>query len=414
MFNKKPIRILRVIARLNVGGPAIQAVSLTSDLASDRYQTMLVCGQVSAGEGDMAYLAEEKGVKPVVVPELGREISIFDDLKCFFALRKIIKQFSPHIIHTHTAKAGTLGRLAALSINPTARSGSGISMVHTFHGHVFHSYFSALKTFVFILIERLLARFTDRIVVISQLQKGDICYKFRIAGKEKVKVIRLGFDLSGFRDCDRNRGGLREKFLLNGAPDKFLVGTIGRLAQVKNHSLLLNAVRLLKDWGKVDSFRFLIVGDGELRAKLEKEAVNSGIRKEVVFTGWQRDMPAVYGALDAVALTSKNEGTPVTVIEAMASSKPVVVTDVGGVRDLLGEIRDESPNGFQLTSNGILVPSENGEALANALLFLLENREESYQMVKNARGFVSKKYSLERLIDDIGNLYDELVNYGAA
>ena len=414
MPDKKPIRILRIIARLNVGGPAIQAVSLTSELAPDSYQTMLVCGQVSSDEGDMAYLAKEKGVKPVVIPELGREISVFDDLKCFFALRKIIRRFRPHIIHTHTAKAGTLGRLAALSINATARSGSRISIVHTFHGHVFHSYFSKLKTFAFIQIERLLARYTDRVIVISPLQKEDICDKFRIADKGKVKVIRLGFDLSGFRDCGRNRDGLRAKYFLNGAPVKFLVGTVGRLTRVKNHSLLLNAVMLLKDWGKLDLFRFLIVGDGELREDLENEARSSGIQEEIIFTGWRKDMPPVYGALDAVALTSKNEGTPVTVIEAMAASRPVVATDVGGVRDLLGKIKEKRPNGVQLARNGILVPPEDGEALANALLFLLEKRKKPDQMAMNARDFVSEKYSLKRLVDDIENLYDELVSEGTA
>jgi len=414
MLNKKPIRILRIIARLNVGGPAIQAVSLTSELSPDRYQTMLVCGQVSASEGDMAYLAKEKGVKPVVIPELGREISIFDDLRCFFALRKIIRRFRPHIIHTHTAKAGTLGRLAALIINATSRSGSRISIVHTFHGHVFHSYFSKLKTLVFIQIERLLARYTDRIIAISPLQKWDICNKFRIAGKEKVKVIRLGFDLSGYRDCDRKRWTLREKYLSNSAPDKFIVGTIGRLAQVKNHSLLLKAVKLLKDWGKLDLFRFLIVGDGELRAELENEARNSGVREEIIFAGWHKDMPPVYGALDAVALMSKNEGTPVTLIEAMAASKPVVATDVGGVRDLLGKIKEERPNRVQLAGNGILVPPEDSEALANGLLFVLENRKKLDQMAINARDFVSKKYSLKRLVDDIANMYDELISEGTA
>jgi glycosyltransferase involved in cell wall biosynthesis len=414
MPDKKPIRILRIIARLNVGGPAIQAISLSSELSPDRYQTMLVCGQVSAGEGDMAYLAKEKGVKPVVIPELGREISIFDDLKCFFALRRIIKRFRPDIIHTHTAKAGTLGRLAALSINAISGSGSRISIVHTFHGHVFHSYFSTLKTFAFIQIERLLARFTDRIITISPLQKRDICDKFRIAGKEKVKVIRLGFDLSGFGDCERKRGGLREKYFLNGAPDKFLVGTIGRLARVKNHSLLLNAVMLLKDRGKLDLFRFLIVGDGELRAELENEARNSGVQEEIIFAGWHKYMPPVYEALDAVALMSKNEGTPVTLIEAMAASKPVVATDVGGVRDLLGEIGEKRPNGVQLAGNGILVPPEDAEALANALLFLLENRKKIDQMTVNAKNFVSRKYSLKRLVDDIEILYAALVNVGAA
>ncbi len=414
MPDKKPVRILRIIARLNVGGPAIQAVSLTNELSPDRYQTMLVCGQVSEGEGDMAYLAEEKGVKPVVIPELGREISILDDLKCLFALRRIIKRFRPHIIHTHTAKAGTLGRLAALSMNATSGFKNRISIVHTFHGHVFHSYFSTLKTFIFIQIERLLARFTDRVITISPLQKWDICNKFRIAGKKKVKVIRLGFDLSGFRDCDRKGGGLREKFLLNGAPDKFLVGIIGRLTQVKNHALLLKAVMLLKEWGKLDLFRFFIVGDGELREGLEIMARNSGIQDEIIFTGWQKDMPAVYGALNAIALTSNNEGTPVTLIEAMAASKPVVATDVGGVRDLLGKINDKRPDGVQLAENGILVPREDTEALAHALLFLLENRKKIDQMTIDAKNFVSREYSLKRLVDDIETLYAGLIKDGSA
>jgi len=208
-------------------------------------------------------------------------------------------------------------------------------------------------------------------------------------------------------------GGQREKYLLNGAPDKFFVGTIGRLTQVKNHSLLLNAVMLLKDWGKLGLFRFFIVGDGELRAELENEARNSGIREEIIFAGWHKNMPPVYAAFDAVALTSKNEGTPVTLIEAMAASKPVVATDVGGVRDLLGKIREKRPDRVQLAENGILVPPEDAEALANGLLFLLENRKKIDQMTVNAKNFVSRKYSLKRLVDDIENLYAELVTDGA-
>jgi glycosyltransferase involved in cell wall biosynthesis len=408
MPHKKPIRILRIIARLNVGGPAIQAVSLTSGLSPDRYQTLLVCGKVSASEGDMAYLAEEKGVRPFFIPELGREISLADDLKCFFALRRIIRRFRPHIVHTHTAKAGTLGRLAAMSINATSGCERKISIVHTFHGHVFHSYFSALKTFAFIHIEKLLARYTDRIVTISPLQKRDISDRFRIAGREKVNIIRLGFDLSDFSNCDRKGAKLREKYLLKGASDKFLVGIIGRLAQVKNHQLLLKAVMWLKKWGKADLFGFLIVGDGELRQDLENETRNSGLQEEIIFTGWHKEMPPVYGALDAVALMSKNEGTPVTLIEAMAASKPVVATGVGGVRDLLGKTREKRANGVQLADNGILVPPEDAEALAHALLFLLENRKKIDQMTMNARDFVSRKYSLKRLIDDIENLYVEL------
>ncbi|MCP4668249.1 MAG: glycosyltransferase family 4 protein, partial [Deltaproteobacteria bacterium] len=274
----KPVRVLRMIARLNVGGPAIQAISLTSELVSKGYQTMLICGAVGSNEGDMTYLAGDRNVRPIVIPELGREISIVDDLKAFLSLRRIIKRFKPHIIHTHTAKAGTLGRLAAISVNILSRSGKRIRIVHTFHGHVFHSYFNAVKSFFFILIERLLARFTDRIVAISALQRDDICLGFRITKPEKVSVIPLGFDLSGFRHCDTFREIAREEYMSGEFAEGFLVGIIGRLTAVKNHSLLLRAMGCLKNRGQLGPFKFLIVGDGELKAKLEKEAIELGGR----------------------------------------------------------------------------------------------------------------------------------------
>jgi glycosyltransferase involved in cell wall biosynthesis len=375
---------------------------------------MLICGQVSPYEGDMSYLAEAKGVNPFVVPELGREISIVDDLRCFIALRKIIRRFRPDIIHTHTAKAGTLGRLAAFSVN--IRGGSKkIRTVHTFHGHVFHSYFSAPKTFVFVQIEKFLARFTDRIIAISPLQKHDICKKYRVARDEKVRVIRLGFDLSAFTGCAENKDVVREGSLFNDSQKKFSVGAVGRLTHVKNHTLLLKAVKLLKDRQKLRLFKFFIIGDGELRTQLEDEARNLRVSEDIVFTGWQRDMASIYRALDAVVLTSRNEGTPVTLIEAMAAARPVVATEVGGVRDVLGAIEGKNLDvGFHLGANGVLVPPENAEALADALLFIMEKRETTEQMVRNAKEFVTEKYSLSRLIDDMENLYREILDKGAA
>jgi glycosyltransferase involved in cell wall biosynthesis len=410
MPDKSTTKILRIIARLNVGGPAIQAITLTSELSSTGYQTMLVCGNVSPHEGDMAYLAAKKGVQPFAVPELGREISVVHDWKAFLALRKIIRQFKPHIIHTHTAKAGTLGRLAALSINLSHKHKTKISVVHTFHGHIFHSYFGFLKTSAFVQIERLLARFTDRIVVISELQKRDICNRFKVAKREKVKVIQLGFDLSNFKDCMKYRRSVRQKFLRNDPKEAFLVGAIGRLTPVKNHSLLLKAIKQLNDQGRGDSFRFLIVGDGELRRDLIKEASDLGLQDQVIFVGWQQDMPPVYGALDAVVITSKNEGTPVTLIEAMASDKPVVATDVGGVRDLLGGTKGAVHGAFELARNGILVPSGDAKAFADALIFLQENREICARIASNSKDFVERQYSIERLLDDIKSLYEELIN----
>ena len=299
---KKHVRVLRIIARLNVGGPAIQAISLSSELPSKGYQSMLVCGTIDSHEGDMAYLAEDRGLTPLVIPELGREISPVKDLLSFFALLKIIRGFRPHIIHTHTAKAGTLGRLAAITMNMVSRSRNKIRIVHTFHGHTFHSYFNTIKVSIFVMIEKLLAKFTDRIVVISPLQKDDICHGYRIAKVQKVRVIPLGFDLSRFRNCENYRKTTREEYLTEESPDTFLVGMIGRLTDVKNHSLLLRTMKNLKDHGLLGSFRFLIVGDGELRSKIQNEAVNLGVRNAIVFTGWKRDLAPIYGALDAVVL----------------------------------------------------------------------------------------------------------------
>ena len=369
---------------------------------------MLVCGKVSPLEGDMSYFAKEKDVQPVVISKLGREISLINDMKSFFALRAIIKRFRPHIIHTHTAKAGTLGRLAASSINMSSRSDSRIRLVHTFHGHTFHSYFNPLKTSLFIQIERFLARFTDRIIVISPLQQNDICYRYRITGNERVRILPLGFDLSSFSNCDKHPDRLRERYLSISLPDTVLVGILGRLAAVKNHRMLINAAKHLQDRGKLDLFRFVVVGDGELRAELRSYAEDLGVQDALLFTGWQRDVAPVYKAVDIIALTSKNEGTPVTLIEAMAGKKPVVATDVGGVRDLMGEIRETTSDGFLLAENGMLVPSEDAEALANALLFLRENREMSTQMARRGQAFVKEQYSKERLLTDIKLLYNEL------
>ena len=204
---------------------------------------------------------------------------------------------------------------------------------------------------------------------------------------------------------------MREKFLPQESSDVFLVGAIGRLTAVKNHFMLLEALKVLKTRDeKGGHLKFLFVGDGELKRQLKKQASDLHVQDSVIFAGWQKEMPPVYGAIDAVALTSKNEGTPVAVIEAIASGKPVVATDVGGVRDLLGEILETSPRGFQVARNGILVPPGNCEALAEALVFLLQEREVCERMAGGSKVFVSKTYSLERLLDDIKALYSGLVS----
>ncbi len=410
MSATRPIRILRIIARLNIGGPAIQAVFLTRFFSNAHYQTMLVCGKVDSSEGDMGYLAKEKGVTPHYIPELGREISLYSDLKAFITLRRIIKRFDPHIVHTHTAKAGSLGRLAVLSllILPRRRY-RRIKLIHTFHGHVFHSYFNTIKTSVFVRIERFLSKFTDRIITISPLQKKDICHKYRIANPKKVSVIPLGFDLARFSGRD-NDGEKRTRYLSHGSDSVLLVGIIGRLTHVKNHRMFLNAVKHLESLGKGHFFKFLIVGDGVLKQELIGHSAKLGISESVSFIGWQRDMPSIYNALDIVVITSLNEGTPVTLIEAMAAGKPVIATDVGGVRDLFPGIDGKKhPKGYELTRNGILIPSGKSTILANALLYILENQETAFKMSQHARDFVLKRYSMQRLVNDMESLYSKLI-----
>ena len=396
-LKKEPIRILRIIARLNIGGPAIQAVTLSDLFSKGRFRTCLVCGQVSAHEGDMSYLASSRQVNPVVLPTLGREISLLDDVKTFWQLRKIIGEFNPHIVHTHTAKAGTLGRLAGISLNAQRIFRQKMRLVHTFHGHVFHSYFSTRKTSAFVMIERFLARFTDRIIVISPSQKKDICEKYKIAKPNRVEVVPLGFDLSGFERL--------------GPPphEVFSVGIIGRLTPVKNHRMLLEVAKLLKERGMDHVFKFFVVGDGELKQDLIREAAALGIEEDLRFTGWQKQMPEVYRKLDAVVLTSLNEGTPVSLIEAMASARPVIATDVGGVKDLMGEIDTARAEGYKLARHGILLPSGDSKAMAEALLFAVRERTLTTEMAERAKKHVLERYSLERLVRDMETLYEGLV-----
>ena len=402
----RPTRILRLIARLNIGGPAIQAITLSSELSRDQYQTLLVYGSLSSGEGDMTYFARGKGVHRFIIEELGRNISLMDDLKALFIIRKIIKRFKPDILHTHTAKAGTLGRLAALSLRVPILTSKKIRVFHTFHGHTFHSYFSRLKTFIFILVERFLARFTDSIIVVSEQQKKDICDTFKIAPEKKVQVIRLGFDLSAYGKIAPHRKASLPNNGDRKNPDSLRVGIVGRLTPIKNHSMLLEAINHLSVSGKLDRFKFIVVGDGELKTILMKEAEKLNVKDAISFRGWQKDMPAIYSELDTVVLTSKNEGTPVAIIEAMAASRPVVATAVGGVPDLIGSINEKKPDGFQVGERGLILPSENAKALAGALLFVLENRKELKPMIRRAKEFAYADYSQQRLLNDIKTLYE--------
>jgi glycosyltransferase involved in cell wall biosynthesis len=400
------MKILRIIARLNVGGPARHVVWLTSALQDDEFQSKLIAGKVPQGEEDMAYIADAVGVSPIFIEEMSRELSP-KDVVSLFRIYSQIRREKPNIIHTHTAKAGTVGRTAALLYRWTTFK--TLKVVHTFHGHVFHSYYGKGKTRLFLLIEKFLARFaTDKIITISPQQFHEIHEEFGIGRREQFEIVPLGIDLEPFADPD----GKREKFRdeIGVASDEVLVGFVGRLTEIKNIPMLLQSVAKYAETSHADNpkLTFIIVGDGHMRQTLEKEAANLKVNNLVTFLGNRVDTNAVYAGLDIIALTSLNEGTPLSLIEAMASERPLISTLVGGVRDLLGEI-GESSNGFNIHERGLSVESGEADALAKGLIYLAKNEKLRLRLARAGKIYVESNYSKDRLISDIKSLYRNLL-----
>jgi len=403
------MKILRIIARLNVGGPARHVIWLTDGLRNSGYETLLVSGVVPPGEDDMSYLARNAGVVPFVIPQMSREISLKDALTTWKLFRLMLRE-RPRLVHTHTAKAGTVGRVAGLMyrwLTPAALIGRPrtCSFVHTYHGHVFHSYYGPRKTRLFLAIERSLARLvTDRIVVISAQQRAEIGEAFRVGRSEQFAVIPLGLDLDEFASWQERRPRVRSELGLD--EDTTLIGIVGRLTEVKNHRLFLDAVALLKKTSAAKA-RFVIIGDGHLRDELEAQAKSLNLAEEVLFLGTRKDPEDFYPALDIVALTSLNEGTPLTLIEAMANARPVIATAVGGVVDLLGSTVS-GRDGYRICERGLLVESGDAEGFARGLARLVEDPALRQRISAKGPEFVAQHYSKARLLADISRLYREL------
>lgn len=386
--------MIRIIARLNIGGPAIHAVLLTEGLDKARFETLLTCGSISDKEGDMSYYASEHNISPVFIPELKREINFRDDLTAFIKILRFINIEKPDIIHTHTAKAGTIGRMAAVAFKlNNLFSPTSLKIVHTFHGHVFDGYFGAIKTRIFILIERMLSLFTDQIFTVSESVKNELIL-LGIAKNNKIIVMPLGFELDKFL-----------RLPLSDNPD-LNIGIVGRLVSIKNHRLFLELAKKVINDNPTFKLNFMIIGDGELRDELQKYANALDLEERVVFLGWKKDLEQVYSELEIVVSTSLNEGTPVSLIEAMASARPVVATDVGGVADLLGKgLANIEQNKFKLMERGILVKSGDLDGFAAALSFLISNKGLAKDMGINGRRFAQDKFSKDRLITDVENQY---------
>lgn len=367
---------MRVITRLNVGGPARQALLLTRFLEPE-YETTLVAGTPTAAEGELTDPEVEVTRLPLV-----RQIAPPDDIRAFNGLRGLVAHEHPKIIHSHMAKAGALARLAARG------TGRNVRTVHTFHGHVFEGYFGPLIERGFIEVERRLARRTDALIAISP-EIRDQLLELRIGRPEQYRVIPLGFDLTPLLGVSSPTGRLRQASGV-GTNDP-LIGIVGRLTAIKNHALLFSALERMPD------VHCVVLGDGELRAELERLVERLRLTDRVHFLGWWLDVPSAMSDLDVVVLTSRNEGTPVSLIEALAAARPAVATDVGGVRFVVKD-----------GASGLVVPPDDPEALAAAILRLSDDKVLRETMGARGREDVASLFGRERLLKDIRALYMEL------
>jgi glycosyltransferase involved in cell wall biosynthesis len=389
----KRIKILRVIARLNMGGPALHVAYLTEGLTRRGYDTTLVAGSLARGEDSMAFVADARGVEVVRIDELGREISPLRDLMATIRLARLIRKERPQILHTHTAKAGTVGRVAAR----LAGSRKPPIVVHTFHGHVLRGYFGPVRTLLFRLLERWLAAGTTALIAVSPQVRDDLV-SLGVAPRERFVVIRLGIELDERVAPEEDGRGESRRYL--GIPgDRFAVGWIGRMTAVKRTDDVLIAFKSLRDSG-VDAV-LCMVGDGPDRLPLEQRAQELGVARDTVFLGYQEDVAPFYAAFDVLVLPSGNEGTPVTVIEALAAERPVVATRVGGVPDVVRDGED-----------GFLVEAGATEDLADRLGRLARDPALRARMGKKGRERVLPRYAVKRLVDDVDELYRSLLSAG--
>jgi glycosyltransferase involved in cell wall biosynthesis len=386
-----PVRVLRVIARLNTGGPALHVAYLAKGLESRGYHTTLVAGRLARGEDSMAFVADELGIDVVSLRELHREISpVYDPIAVARVVREI-RRVRPQILHTHTAKAGAVGRAAALLAGDAAPP----IVVHTYHGHVLRGYFDPLLTQIFKETERALSRHTTRLIAVGPEVRDDLV-ELGIAPAEKFSVIRLGIDLESRVQID---DAVREKqrYLFGIPNERFVVGWIGRMTSIKRVPDVLLSFKRLLDLG-IDA-TLCLVGDGPDREAAEREAKELGIARRIIQLGYQRDVSPYYALFDALVLPSANEGTPVVAIEALAACRPVVATRVGGVPDVVTEGED-----------GFLVEVGDIDGIAEALARLARDPELRRRMGQSGRERMIPRYRVERLVDDVDALYRELLS----
>jgi glycosyltransferase involved in cell wall biosynthesis len=390
-------RILRIINRFNLGGITYNVTYLSKYMSSE-YETLLIGGDKEPGEDSSTFIPEQLGLKPILIPEMKRAISWGEDKKAYNRIKEIIKEFKPDIVHTHASKAGAVGRLAAFNQKVPV-------VVHTFHGHVFHSYFGKAKTTLYKNVERYLAKRSSAIVAISDKQKYELTQIHKIAPPEKTHVINLGFDLNKFiDDKEGKRKDFRAKYLVE--DDEIVLVIVGRLAPIKNHDMFLRCLKNVLN-SSTKKIRAFIVGDGETRNQCENKARELNIdftdflttprKATLTFTSWITNVDWVLAGSDIVCLTSFNEGTPVSLIEAQAAGKPVITTDVGGVRDVVSD------------QTGFLTGVDDDAYYTQKLLSLIEEEALRKSMGDKGWEIVGKQFHYTRLVSDMEKLYGQLL-----
>jgi glycosyltransferase involved in cell wall biosynthesis len=392
-----PIRVIRIIARLNIGGPAIQAITLTKGLEPLGYRTTLVRGREEPDEGSMDYLADELDVRPVLLPSLRRNPG-WHDLPALVALIRTIRRERPQIVHTHAAKGGTLGRLAALAAGVGRRQRP--ILVHTYHGHSLTGYFSPRSAAIYRQIERLLARHTDRLIAVSDEVRDELV-ELGVAAPDRFEVVPLGFDLRPFEVAPAERGRRRDRLRgeLDIPADDQLVTLIARLVPIKRVDRFLRVARALA--AQRPGLHFLVVGDGELREQLQASPDAADLDGHLTWAGFRRDIADICFASDAVVLTSDNEGTPVSLIEARAAGTPVVSTRVGGTASVVGDAR-------------FLCDPGDDAGLARAVRSLLDHPELANAVASAGRDRALSLFTIDRLVGDIDRVYRSLMPSAAA
>jgi glycosyltransferase involved in cell wall biosynthesis len=388
-------KVLRILNRFNLGGPVYNATYLSRDLAPE-FETLLAGGVHEPGERSSVYIPEQEGLHPVIIDSMRRSVSAANDRKAYKEVRSLIRGFRPDIVHTHASKAGMIGRMAALQEKVPV-------IVHTFHGHVFENYFGRIKTGVFKQLERSLARRSSAVIAISELQHHELSEVHRVVPRSKLHTIRLGFELERFvLDREARRTHFRQQWQLD--DDTVAIGIIGRLAPVKNHRMFIDTMVQLRATGQKRVVG-IVIGDGALRTSIEEYAKQSGLsissgetRADIIFTSWITDISTALPGLDLVCLTSLNEGTPVSLIEAQAAGIPVLSTDVGGVRDVIAE-----------GESGFIVPSGDSQALAERISALSDDAEARKRLGEKGISHANAHFGRKRLAVETAALYRSLL-----